>query len=106
MDRKVLSPASRLSDPGRLSPHLQRLEDESLFIIREFAAEFRRPVMLYSVGKDSSVMLHLARIESAAADVAGIVEEVMRSRVSERQGRLVDAALQASIERKKREGYF
>ena len=44
-----------------LSEHLQRLEDESLFIIREFVAEFRRPVMLYSVGKDSSVMLHLAR---------------------------------------------
>ena len=46
---------------GELSPHLQRLEDESLFILREVAAEFRRPVMLYSVGKDSSVMLHLAR---------------------------------------------
>jgi sulfate adenylyltransferase subunit 2 len=46
---------------SRLSPHLQRLEDEALFIIREFASEFRRPVMLYSVGKDSSVMLHLAR---------------------------------------------
>ena len=48
-------------DEGQLSPHLQRLEDESLFILREVAAEFRRPVMLYSVGKDSSVMLHLAR---------------------------------------------
>jgi sulfate adenylyltransferase subunit 2 len=45
---------------NQLSPHLQRLEDESIYIMREVAAEFRRPVMLYSVGKDSSVMLHLA----------------------------------------------
>ncbi|ALK09823.1 sulfate adenylyltransferase subunit CysD [Blastochloris viridis] len=48
--------------PGdRLSPHLRRLEDEAIFILREVVAEFRNPVMLYSVGKDSSVMLHLAR---------------------------------------------
>ena len=44
-----------------LTPHLKRLEDESIFIIREAVAEAERPVMLYSVGKDSSVMLHLAR---------------------------------------------
>jgi sulfate adenylyltransferase subunit 2 len=44
-----------------LSPHLRRLEDESIHILREVVAEFRKPVMLYSVGKDSSVMLHLAR---------------------------------------------
>jgi sulfate adenylyltransferase subunit 2 len=44
----------------RLS-HLEQLEAESIFIIREVAAEFERPVMLYSIGKDSSVMLHLAR---------------------------------------------
>ena len=43
----------------RLS-HLQRLEAESIFIMREVAAECERPVMLYSIGKDSSVMLHLA----------------------------------------------
>jgi sulfate adenylyltransferase subunit 2 len=43
-----------------LSPHLQRLEAESIFILRETAAEFAKPVMLYSVGKDSSVMLHVA----------------------------------------------
>lgn len=41
--------------------HLRQLEAESIQIMREVAAEFRRPVMLYSVGKDSSVMLHLAR---------------------------------------------
>jgi sulfate adenylyltransferase subunit 2 len=40
--------------------HLKRLEAESIHIIREVAAEFRNPVMLYSIGKDSSVMLHLA----------------------------------------------
>jgi sulfate adenylyltransferase subunit 2 len=40
--------------------HLKRLEAESIFIMREVAAEFRNPVMLYSIGKDSSVMLHLA----------------------------------------------
>lgn len=41
--------------------HLQRLEAESIHIFREVVAEVERPVMLYSVGKDSSVMLHLAR---------------------------------------------
>ena len=41
--------------------HLQRLEAESIHIFREVVAETQRPVMLYSVGKDSSVMLHLAR---------------------------------------------
>lgn len=41
--------------------HLRQLEAESIHIIREVAAEFKNPVMLYSVGKDSSVMLHLAR---------------------------------------------
>ena len=40
--------------------HLKRLEAESIHIIREVAAEFQNPVMLYSIGKDSSVMLHLA----------------------------------------------
>jgi sulfate adenylyltransferase subunit 2 len=46
---------------GRLLPrHLQRLESESIEIMREVVAEFRAPVMLYSIGKDSSVMLHLA----------------------------------------------
>ena len=40
--------------------HLQRLEAEAVHIMREAAAECRRPVMLYSIGKDSSVMLHLA----------------------------------------------
>ena len=42
------------------STHLQQLEDESIHIMREVAAQFSKPVMLYSIGKDSSVMLHLA----------------------------------------------
>ena len=41
-------------------PHLRRLEAESIHIIREVVAESRNPVMLYSIGKDSTVMLHLA----------------------------------------------
>jgi sulfate adenylyltransferase subunit 2 len=41
--------------------HLRQLEAESIHIIREVAAEFQNPVMLYSIGKDSSCMLHLAR---------------------------------------------
>ena len=44
-----------------LPVHLRRLEAEAIGIMREVAAEFRNPVMLYSIGKDSSVMLHLAR---------------------------------------------
>jgi sulfate adenylyltransferase subunit 2 len=46
--------------PPRLT-HLQRLEAESIHIMREVVAEAEKPVMLYSVGKDSAVMLHLAR---------------------------------------------
>jgi sulfate adenylyltransferase subunit 2 len=56
---------SIVADPAahvRLRPnHLKRLESESIGIMREVVAEFRNPVMLYSIGKDSSVMLHLAR---------------------------------------------
>ena len=39
--------------------YLQRLEEESIYIIREALAEFENPVLLYSIGKDSSVLLHL-----------------------------------------------
>lgn len=41
--------------------YLNKLESESIYILREVVAEFHKPVMLYSIGKDSSVMLHLAR---------------------------------------------
>jgi sulfate adenylyltransferase subunit 2 len=46
---------------SQLSRHLRQLEAESIAIIREAAAEFRSPVLLYSIGKDSSVLLHIAR---------------------------------------------
>jgi len=52
--------AHRLVGTERLS-HLRKLEAESIHIIREVAAEFDNPVMLYSIGKDSGVMVHLAR---------------------------------------------
>ena len=48
-------------DQKRLT-HLRQLEAESIHIIREVAAEFSNPVMMYSIGKDSSVMLHLATV--------------------------------------------
>lgn len=48
--------------------HLKQLEAESIFIIREVAAEFENPVMLYSIGKDSSVMIHLAKKAFYPAD--------------------------------------
>src|ERR1044071_7889646 len=61
MDTRVLTRPER---EGALSPktltHLQRLEAESIHIFREVVAECENPVMLYSIGKDSSVMLRLA----------------------------------------------
>ena len=54
-----MSTASAVARPVR-SPHLARLEAESIYIMREVVAEFANPAMLYSIGKDSSVMLHLA----------------------------------------------
>lgn len=63
MTMSISGPAGRTQ--GRLMTrnltHLQRLEAESIHIFREVVAESERPVMLYSIGKDSAVMLHLAR---------------------------------------------
>ena len=53
------APVASVLDAARLT-HLQRLEAESIHIMREVVAEAENPVMLYSVGKDSAVMLHLA----------------------------------------------
>jgi sulfate adenylyltransferase subunit 2 len=53
-------PASLTGRP-RPRSHLKRLEAESIAILREVTAEFRNPVLMYSIGKDSSVLLHLAR---------------------------------------------
>ena len=50
----------RLEAATRLTPHLRRLEAEAIGILRETAASFRNPVLLYSIGKDSSVVLHIA----------------------------------------------
>jgi sulfate adenylyltransferase subunit 2 len=57
---RLTSSAARPAASPRLS-HLQLLEAESIHILREVASEFERPVMLYSIGKDSSVMLRLAQ---------------------------------------------
>ena len=56
-------PSNDDNDPERMSTltHLQRLEAESIHIMREVLAEADRPVMLYSIGKDSAVMVHLAK---------------------------------------------
>jgi sulfate adenylyltransferase subunit 2 len=56
----VPRPAFPTAHPMKLT-HLQRLEAESIHIIREVVAEAERPVMLYSIGKDSATMLHIAR---------------------------------------------
>jgi sulfate adenylyltransferase subunit 2 len=65
MDGLVANQRPDVADASAASParltHLQRLEAESIHIMREVAAEAERPVMLYSIGKDSAVMLHLAR---------------------------------------------
>ena len=50
-----------MQSPPRKLTHLKALEAESIEIFREVAASFERPVMMYSIGKDSSVLLHLAR---------------------------------------------
>ena len=61
LDISPPSKQSHASSSHPLTPHLRRLEAESIHIIREAVAEAENPVMMYSVGKDSSVMLHLAR---------------------------------------------
>ena len=53
--------ATRSRRDAALPRHLRRLEAEAMTILREVAAEFRNPVLMYSIGKDSSVLLHLAR---------------------------------------------
>jgi sulfate adenylyltransferase subunit 2 len=60
MATRPLASTDDVIQPATLT-HLQRLEAESIHILREVVAEAERPVMLYSVGKDSAVMLHLAK---------------------------------------------
>ena len=61
MSEGVLAAPAAVARGGTLPRHLQQLEAEAVAIMREVAAEFRNPVLLYSIGKDSSVLLHLAR---------------------------------------------
>ena len=62
MSKDPVAPVVAQAPRGGLLPrHLRRLEAEAIAILREVAAEFRNPVLLYSMGKDSSVLLHLAR---------------------------------------------
>ena len=62
MKEGVAAPVTADPSSGAMLPrHLRRLEAESITILREVAAEFRNPVLLYSIGKDSSALLHLAR---------------------------------------------
>jgi sulfate adenylyltransferase subunit 2 len=60
-DNAIVSASQRKTDLASRHAHLQHLEAESIHIIREVVAEFDNPAMLYSIGKDSSVLLHLAR---------------------------------------------
>src|SRR3954465_12017520 len=57
---ELMTASESKASPRTLPKHLKRLEAESIEIMREVVAEFKNPVMLYSIGKDSSVMLHLA----------------------------------------------
>jgi sulfate adenylyltransferase subunit 2 len=59
-DAAVAERLTAARSDARLLTHLERLEAESIHIMREVVAEFEKPVMLYSIGKDSAVMLHLA----------------------------------------------
>jgi sulfate adenylyltransferase subunit 2 len=102
--------ASRLPPPTYELTHLQALEAEAVHIIREVAAEFERPVMLFSGGKDSAVMLHLAVKAFAPArlpfpvmhvDTGHNFPEVIDyrdRRVTELGARLVVASVQDAID--------
>jgi sulfate adenylyltransferase subunit 2 len=61
LEQKFFAPLFFKKAAAEMLTHLQRLEAESIHIMREVVAETEKPVMLYSVGKDSAVMLHLAR---------------------------------------------
>jgi sulfate adenylyltransferase subunit 2 len=66
--------------------HLKELEAESIHIIREVAAEFENPVMLYSIGKDSSVMVRLAekafaQLEHSETFISGFQYHAMHHQI-------------------------
>ena len=66
---RILKPTTHCAMTNYALSHLQQLEQESIHIIREVASEFERPVMLYSIGKDSGVMLRLAEKAFAPAKI-------------------------------------
>src|SRR5215471_4519558 len=59
--QNFVRPLTAVERPPRSLSPLRALEAEAIHILRETAGQFERPVLLYSIGKDSSVMLHLAR---------------------------------------------
>src|SRR5258708_1825327 len=71
----------------RLS-HLDALEAESIQILREVAAEFSRPAMLYSIGKDSSVMLRAAQNQSPSRRAQGARNRRRHRRGAPRRGKV------------------
>jgi 3'-phosphoadenosine 5'-phosphosulfate sulfotransferase (PAPS reductase)/FAD synthetase len=78
---------------------LRELEAESVYIVREVAAEFERPVLPFSGGKDSIVLLRLAE--------KAVIDETAATRLTERGAtRADDRSSEAAMEDRKREGYF
>ena len=108
-------PASETAYCG--APWISELESEAIEIIREGIAAAARPVMLYSIGKDSSVLLHLARKALWSApppmpllhvDTTWKFRDMITFRdrmAAEAEVRLIDHDGEAPMERKKREGY-
>lgn len=100
--------------------HLQRLEAESIHIMREVVATCSNPVMLYSIGKHSSVMQHLAMkaqvlkqalvkygaVEFNATTLSEIIQEKLLTTASECEGRAINKDRNTSMEQKKQGGYF
>ena len=68
-DDRIIRKSGHIMVSEKRMTHLKQLEAESIYIMREVAAEFSNPVMMYSIGKDSSVMLHLAMKAFAPAKV-------------------------------------
>ena len=103
---------------------LEALENESIEILSETATAFRKPVMLYSIGKDSSVLLRLARKAFAPGPIPfplmhidttwifkemisfRVVKEVTELKLSERATRFTDGDREDSMVEEKTEGYF
>ncbi|MGQ0520876.1 MAG: phosphoadenosine phosphosulfate reductase domain-containing protein, partial [Actinomycetota bacterium] len=107
LDELDLEPASTRPVPD----HLDALEAEAVFILREVAAEFERPALLFSGGKDSAVLLHLAEKAFAPGplpfpvmhiDTGHNFDEVLAFRDRRTTGvghRLIVASVQDSIDR-------